>query len=151
MMPPPPPPPPPGSSQLFPDDKNEQTRIFKAEAVKTRNLLLGISGLYFVGNALPVIIAGGAGGSIALAFIITIIFLGMGLLAITQPFIAAVISGVVIVIMFILLIVATGQLAGAAGWVIILPWLIFLAAAALGIAAFMSANKAEQARKKLGN
>src|SRR5262245_45806841 len=115
-MMPPPPPPPPGNSQLFPDDKNEQTRIFNTEALKTRNFLLGIAGLYFVGNALPVIIAGGAGGSIALSFIITIIFLGMGLLATTQPFIAAMISAVVVVIMFILLIVATSALSGA-GWI----------------------------------
>ena len=149
-MPPPPPPPPPtsGNFQLFPDDKNEQARIFKTEALKTRNFLFGIAAIYFLGNALPVIIAGGAGGTIALAFVVTIIFLGMGLLATTQPFIAAIISAVVIVIMLLLLVVAMGALGGA-GWIIILPWIIFLMAAGLEVAAFMAANKAEQAKKRM--
>lgn len=144
-----PPPPPPSSMQntsnIF-DDKNAQAQIFKTEALKTRNFLFGIAVLYFLGNALPVIIAGGTGTSIALAFIITIIFLGMGLLATTQPFIAAIISAVVIVIMLLLLVVAMGTLSGA-GWVIILPWIIFLIAAGLEVAAFMSAKKADTAKK----
>ena len=146
MNPPPPPPQPQSSQNIFSPDKDMQARIFKAEALKTRNFLLGIAIIYFLGNALPVIIAGGSGGSIALAFIITIVFLGMGLLATTQPYIAAIISAVIIVIMLLLLVIAMGALRGV-GWVIILPWIIFLIAAGLEVAAFMSANKAEQARK----
>ena len=144
----PPPPPPQSSQDIFTPsaDKEAQARIFKAEALKTRNFLFGIAVIYFLGNALPAIIAGLPGGSIALSFIVTIVFLGMGLLATTQPFIAAIISAILIAIMLILLVVAMGALRGA-GWAIILPWIIFLIAAGLEVAAFMSANKAEQARK----
>lgn len=141
-----PPPQPQSSQDIFTPDKDKQASIFKAEALKTRNFLLGIAIIYFLGNALPVIIAGGSGGSIALAFVITIIFLGMGFLATTQPYIAAIISAVIIVIMLLLLVIAMSALRGV-GWVIILPWIIFIIAAGLEVAAFMSANKAEQARK----
>ncbi len=147
MNPPPPPPPQQNTTNLFNNDKEAQARIFKAEALKTRNYLLGIAVIYFLGNSLPVIIAGGAGGTIALSLIVTIIFLGMGLLAATQPYVAAIVSGVVIVIMLILLVVAMGALGGLPAWALILPWVIFLIAVGLEIAAFMSANKAEQARK----
>ncbi|MBS1918651.1 MAG: hypothetical protein JST17_00195 [Bacteroidetes bacterium] len=149
MNTPPPPPPPPSqqnTANLFANDRDSQMRIFKAESIKTRNFLFGIAILYFLGNALPIIIAGGAGGTIALSLIVTIIFLGMGLLATTQPYIAAIISAVVIGLMLILLIITMTALQGAA-LVMILPWLIFLIAAGLEVGAFMSAKKAEQARK----
>lgn len=145
-MNPPPPPPPQNTTNLFNTDKDAQARIFKTEALKTRNFLFGIATLYFVGNGIPAIIAGVSGGSIALAFIVSIIFLGMGFLATTQPYMAAIISAVVIVIMLLLLVVAMGAVRGA-GLLIILPWIIFLIAAGLEVAAFMAANKAEQAKK----
>lgn len=146
MNAPPPPPPPQNTSNLFNTDKNAQAQIFKTEASKTRNFLFGIAILYFIGNALPVIIAGGAGGTIALSLIVTIVFAGMGLLASTQPYIASIISAVLLGIMLILLAVAMGALAGPA-WALMLPWVIFLAAVGLEIGAFTAAKKAEQARK----
>lgn len=149
-MNPPPPPPPPSQSQntssFFNTDKNAQAQIFRTEASKTRNFLLGIAILYFIGNALPVIIAGGSGGRIALSFIITIVFFGMGMLATTQPYIAVIVSAVVLGIMLILLALAMSVLSGPV-WVLILPWIIFLAAVGLEVAAFNAAKKAEQARK----
>lgn len=146
MNPPPPPPPPQNTSNLFNTDKDAQASIFKLEALKTRNFLFGIAVVYFIGNALPVIIAGGSGGSIAISLIVSIVFAGMGLLATTQPYIAAIISAVLLVIMLILLAAAMTALSGPT-WVLMLPWIIFLVAVGLEIAAFKSASKAEQARK----
>lgn len=147
-MPPPPTPPPQNTSNLFNTDKNAQAQIFKTEASKTRNFLLGIAILYFVGNALPVIVSGGAGGTIAISLIVTIIFAGMGLLATTQPYIAVIVSAVILVIMLLLLVIAMGALAGPV-WVLMLPWIIFLVAVGLEIGAFTAAKKAEQARKMM--
>src|SRR5574338_616228 len=141
MNPPPPSPPPPqNTTNLFGSDKEAQARIFKTEALKTRNFLFGIAIIYFIGNALPVIIAGANGGSIALSLIVTIVFAGMGVLATTQPYIAAIISAVLLGIMLILLAAAMTALSGST-FVLMLPWIIFLIAAGFEIGAFTAAKK----------
>lgn len=149
MYPPPPPPPPP--SQFSPNplntDKETQSRIFKEEAAKTRNFLLGIAALYFVGNALPVMIQGSNGGNIALSLIVTVIFIGMGILAASQPNIAVIISAVVLGLMAILIILVMVVSMQNLGWTIILTWIIFFIAIFLEVRAFSSAKKAEQAKK----
>lgn len=145
-MNPPPPPPVQNTSNLFNTDKNAQAQIFRAEAAKTRNFLLGIAILYFVGNALPVIVSGGTGGTIALSLIVTVVFAGMGMLATTQPNIAVIISAIVLGLMIILLALAMSALRGPV-WALTLPWIILLVAIGLEIGAFTAAKKAEQARK----
>lgn len=149
MNPPPPPPPPQNPPTSFTTDKDSQAQIFKVEAAKARNFLLGIAILYFIGNALPVIISDGTVVKISLSLIVTVLFIVTGILATTQPKISVLISAVVLGLVFILLLLVT-VIGGfrEPSLSTIIPWLIFITAVWLEVNAFKAAQIADRAKRQ---
>jgi hypothetical protein len=139
-----PPPPPPAQNTAFSsNDKDYQARIFKTEAEKTRNFIFGMAGVYFVGNLITVAMAGAFTGVYIVGVILfPILFSVAAIIAPKQPLIGAIVAAVILLIILIILISFAGN--AGASWV---GWVYFLLAAGSLVAAFMSANKAEAARK----
>jgi hypothetical protein len=135
-----PPPPPVQNTVSNYTDKNAQAQIFKTEANKTRNFIFAIAAVYFIGNLITVAIAGVFTGIFIVAVILfPAIFTGVAFIAPKQPFTAIIIAAIVLVIILVILV--------ASGASSLIGWLYFLIAAGCIAGGFISANKAEAARK----
>jgi uncharacterized membrane protein YhaH (DUF805 family) len=99
--------------------KEVQEDIFRTESRKTRNNILIVGGVLLAGDLIALSVAGALNGTmLIMSMFFPLIYFFMGMLAMKQPFVAALISAAVFALIIIISLVSFGAIALVQGLIV---------------------------------
>jgi uncharacterized membrane protein YhaH (DUF805 family) len=99
--------------------KEVQEDIFRTESRKTRNNILTVGGVLLAGDLIALSVAGALNGTmLIMSMFFPLIYFFMGMLAMKQPFVAALISAAVFALIIIISLVSFGAIALVQGLIV---------------------------------